>query len=86
MLFTTTSINEKIEILEAIDIMITGKKYEQRILGLMVPFIIVYLKLFSAGFTQMMYETIPGKIAMTVALSIYLLSLILGKKVVDIKV
>lgn len=86
MKYTTATINEKIEIMETIDILLTGKKYEQRILGLMVPLIIVYLRLFSSGFLDVMYQTIVGKCAMTVALAVYLLSLVLSKKVVDIEV
>ncbi|MBC7959380.1 MAG: type II secretion system F family protein [Vallitaleaceae bacterium] len=86
MKVTTSSINEKIEIMDAIEVLITGKKYEQRILGLLVPFIIVYLHLFSSGFMDVMYKTLLGKIAMTIALSAYVVSLVIGKKIVDIEV
>lgn len=86
MKYTTATINEKIEIMDTIDVLITGKKYEQRILGLMVPLIIVYLRLFSAGFIDVMYQTGTGKIAMTVAMIIYLFSFVLSKFVVDIEV
>lgn len=86
MKYTTATINEKIEIMDTIDVLITGKKYEQKILGLMVPLIIIYLHVFSSGFLDVMYETVTGKIAMTVALIVYLLSLIISKKVVEIEV
>lgn len=86
MKYTTTTINEKIEISDNIDILITGKKYEQRILCLLIPLIIVYLKLFSSGFMEPMYHTIIGNIAMTIALFLYVAGIMLSYKIVDIEV
>lgn len=86
MKYTITSINEKLEILENINVMITGKKYEQQILALLLPFIILYLNIFSSGFVSVLYDTIRGKVAMTAALILYILSFYVSKKVVDIEV
>lgn len=86
MKYTTATINEKIEIMDTIDVLITGKKYEQKVLCLLVPLIIVYLHLFSTGFMEAMYQTIAGKVAMTVALLIYVLSLVVSKSIVEIEV
>lgn len=86
MKYTTTTINEKLEIMENINVLITGKKYEQKILALLVPFIVIYLHVFSSGFLDVMYNTLRGRIAMTIALILYLVSFIVSKKVVDIEV
>lgn len=86
MKYTITSINEKLEIIENINVMITGKKYEQQILALLLPFIILYLNVFSSGFVSALYETLSGRIAMTLALGLYILSFVISKKVVDIEV
>lgn len=86
MKYTITSINEKLEILENINVIITGKKYEQQILTLLLPFIILYLNLFSSDFVSVLYHTFQGKIAMTTALGLYILSFCVSKKVVDIEV
>jgi len=86
MKYTTTTINEKIEIMENINVLITGKKYEQKILAFLVPFIILYLHVFSSEFLEVMYHSLRGRIAMTVALMLYLVSFIVSKKVVEIEV
>lgn len=86
MKYTTTTINEKMMIMENINVLITGKKYEQKILAFLVPFIIIYLHLFSSGFLEVMYKTLRGRIAMTAALLLYIVSFIVSKKVVDIEV
>lgn len=86
MKFTTNCINEKIEIMEKIEVMITGKKYEQRLLALLLPMIIIYLHIFSTGFLEVLYTTLIGRFAMTVALALYVISFILSKKIVEIEV
>lgn len=86
MKFTTNSINEKIEIMENIEIMITGKKYEQRLLAFLLPMIILYLQFFSTGFLEVLYHTLVGRLAMTIALALYIISFIFSKKIVEIQV
>lgn len=86
MKYTITSINEKIEIIENINVIITGKKYEQQILTLLLPLIILYLNVFSSGFVNVLYTTIRGRIAMTGALGLYILSFIISRKVIEIEV
>lgn len=86
MKYTNTIINEKMEIMENINILITNKKYEQRILALILPFIIIYLKIFSSDFLNIMYQTIKGRIAMSIALALYIISFIVSKKVINIEV
>lgn len=86
MKYTNTIINEKMEIMENIEILVTNKKYEQKILALLVPFIILYLRVFSSGFLDVMYQTIKGRIAMSIALALYIISFVVGKRVVNIEV
>lgn len=84
--YTTSIINEKIEIQQEIEVLITSKQFEQRILTLLVPLIIVYLQVSSPGYLNVMYTTITGRILMTIALILYLFSYILGKKITEIEV
>lgn len=84
--YTIRTINEKMEILENINVLISGKKYEQKILSLLLPGMIVYLRCFSGSYTTMLYKTNGGKIAMTIALILYIASYIMGKKIVEIEV
>ncbi len=84
--YTIRTINEKMEILDNINIMISGKKYEQKILSMLLPGMILYLRCFSGSYTTMLYKTNGGRIAMTIALVFYITSYIMGKKIVEIEV
>jgi tight adherence protein B len=50
--YTTNIINEKIEVENEIQVLITQKKYEYRILMLLVPLIIIYLQTISPQYLQ----------------------------------
>lgn len=86
MKYTSSIINEKIDVMNNIEVIITQKKYEQKILALILPIIIIYLNLFSSGFIDVMYLTLTGRVVMTIALLLYILSFIMGRKIVDIEV
>lgn len=46
-------------------------------------FIIIYISVSSPEFLKIMYESIVGKIVMTVCLILYLLAYIWGERIVD---
>lgn len=83
---TVFMIEEKTEIEKELEVLIAQKKFELLILLTFVPLIILYLKSVSADFSSTMYDTIIGKIVMAVCLSLYIISGILGKRIVDIRV
>ena len=83
---TSKTIAEKIEIKREIQLLITAKKFEQKIMSI-IPFaIILYLWLTSPGFLDVMYTTPLGMVVMTVCLIIYAISYIISKKIMDIEV
>ncbi|TCT11652.1 tight adherence protein B [Natranaerovirga pectinivora] len=83
---TSRVIVEKIEIKREINIVISSKKFEQKIMCL-IPFgIILYLWVSSPGFLDVMYNTLGGMITMTICLMVYLLSWVLSKKIMEIEV
>lgn len=86
MKYTVSALGEKMAILEAIDVLITGKKYEQKILAGILPMILIYLKICGSGFIDALYGNISGQIAMTGALFLYTISVVIGKKIVEIEV
>ena len=84
--YTTSVINEKMEIESNIDVVVTQKKYEYKILLLLVPFIIIYLRIISPSYLDIVYETLFGKIVMTFCLLLYGISYIIGEKITNIEV
>lgn len=83
---TVRTISEKIETENEIQIVISGKKMEQKIMSF-IPFVIIgYLKLTSPGFLSGLYNNIIGACVMTGCLLLYLLAVELSRRIVNITV
>jgi tight adherence protein B len=80
------TIGEKIDTKREIDLMVAGKKFEQNVM-LMFPFAtIAFMKFSSPEFVSPLYETIVGRIIMSICLGVFILAIFLGKKILDIEV
>jgi len=83
---TTNVINDKIEIKQEIDTLLAEKRLEQKALNV-IPVIMVGLLSFSASdYMAPIFETLQGRIAMTVALGLLFAAYFISRKVMDIKV
>ena len=69
---TADAIGEKMDIDREVATMIAGRKLESVCMTVIPLLIIVYLRLFSPGFLDPLYQGLKGKIFMTVALAVYL--------------
>ncbi len=79
-------IDEKVAVMQEIDTMVSAKRFEQKIMN-MVPFLIIfYIELTSPGFFESLYHNLAGVVIMTVALAVYVFSVYMSEKIVDIKV
>lgn len=83
---TVLVIQEKNDVEKELEVIIVQKKYELTILLIFVPLIILYLRLVSISFSQIMYGTGEGRVIMTISLGIYVVSGILGNKIISIEV
>jgi len=83
---TVSMIREKNDVENELEVIITQKKFELIILLSFVPFMILYLRVVTSDFSQLMYESVSGKGIMFVCLLLYLVSGYIGRKIVDIKV
>ena len=83
---TINIINEKIDIQIQIKTMTTEKKFEQNIMNFMPFIIIIYLKMTSNKFLMPLYNSFSGIIIMSILFIIYLLSIYLSNKILDIKI
>lgn len=84
--YTSRTISEKMEIQSEIEVLVTSKKFEQKILSLLVPLMIVYLQISSPGYLDVMYTTPQGRVLMTIALILFIMSYKVGQKITDIEV
>ena len=82
----TRMLSDKIDVKKEIQATLAAKKYEQTIMSLMPAGIILYLRLASPGFLDILYGNALGVGAMSVCLVVYGGAWLLGRKIVDIEV
>ena len=87
IIYDTVSLMEKKSEIDAeIDVLISSRRTESRIMEA-VPFaIIVYISATSPGFFESLYHNITGIVIMTICLGAYFGAVILSKKIVSIEV
>lgn len=83
---TADVISQKIELLAEIDVMLTGKKMEQRIMLLIPLFIMGYISLTSPGYFTPLYQNPMGILIMTGCLFLYATAYLLSEKIMEIHI
>lgn len=81
---TAQVLREKARMHEEIQTMTASRQLEQRIMNLLPFFLIWYMELTSPGFLDLMYETILGRMVMSVCLLIYLTAFLAAERILDI--
>ena len=82
----TRMISDKIDVKKEIYATLAGKRYEQTIMSLMPAGIILYMRLTSPGYLDVMYGNAIGLAVMTACLAIYAFSFWLGRRIIQIEV
>lgn len=83
---TIGMLKEKIEIQKEIQIIISGKKYEQRIMSLVPVGVMAYMSITSEGFFDVLYHNMLGIIIMSICLLVYVAAVCLGEYLTKIEV
>lgn len=83
---TADTVKAKSEVEREIQVLITQKKLELRIMEVVPFFIIAYIGLTSKGYFDVLYHNLKGIIFMTACLLLYGFSIYLGSKLVKINV
>ena len=63
-----------------------SKKYEQRIMDIVPLIMILYVNFTSGNMMSVMYNTLIGKLIMTICLLLYTVAFIIGEKITNISV
>ncbi|MCM1155649.1 MAG: type II secretion system F family protein [Roseburia sp.] len=83
---TADVIEQKISVDKEIQVLLSSKKMEQKIMNV-IPFLIIfYISLTSKGFFDVLYHNVIGVVIMTICLLIYLAAFIISRKLVEIEV
>ena len=81
-----TSMEERIQVKKEIDTMLASKKMEQKIMSIIPLGIILYMRITSPGFLDVLYDTTAGVCVMTFCLALYLFAFFWGVRLTDIEV
>lgn len=83
---TAQTIREKIEVENEIETLMAGKKMEQKVMNV-IPFgILVYVRLTSEGFLDILYGNLLGVIIMSICLGVYMAAIKLADIIIDVEV
>ena len=80
------NMEERIEVEDEIDTMLTAKRLEQNIMSAMPFVIILYLRVCNPGYMDVLYGNIPGASLMTVCLGLIVMTILWGRKIININV
>ena len=83
---TTEVIRERINIAAEIENLTASQRYQQKIMNMLPFLIILYIDFTSKGFFDAMYHTLTGKAVMLICLALYGVSVIMSKKILDIRI
>ena len=77
---------DKIDVKKEIDAMLAARKMEQNMMSFMPVGIILYMRLTSPGFMDVLYHNAAGVCIMTICLGCYAAAFIWGRRIVEIEV
>lgn len=83
---TSNIISEKIEIGQEIELLLTKQKYEQKILNVMPVVFVALIKFGGSGYMDSLYSSGRGYLLMSLALLIIAVSVVISRKIFDIRV
>jgi tight adherence protein B len=83
---TSGIISDKIETRQEIDVMLAERKFEQKVLSVFPALIVLLLSLNAEEYIRPVFETMIGRIIMTISLILCLAATYISKKIIDIKV
>lgn len=77
---------ERFEAQKEIEVMLAEKRMEQMIMNVMPLGMLLFLRLFSWEYLEILYGNIIGVLAMSVCLAVYVAAVFLSEKIMDIQV
>ncbi len=83
---TTSIINDKLEIMQEIDMMLAERRFEQRVLNIMPVLMILLLSLTAPDYLEPVFKTTAGMAVMTVSIGLLVLAWFISKKITGIRI
>ena len=83
---TIDIISQKINVEKEIDVLISAKRLEARIMNAVPFFIIFYISISSPGFFDVLYHNLFGIVLMSICMALYIAAYIMSERIVNISV
>jgi tight adherence protein B len=83
---TITVISQKMDVEKEIDVLISAKRMEARIMNMVPFFIIFYISLTSPGFFDPLYHNLFGIVLMSICMGFYAFAYFMSERIVNINV
>jgi len=80
---TVSLITQKIEIKEEIELLVHGKRLENKVMCIVPFFILLYMDITSKGYFDILYHNLPGIIIMTICMVVYILAYLMAEKITE---
>ncbi len=81
---TVRLLQEKIEMQQELEVLLAQKKTEQRIMNVMPFFVVGMLLMMAPDYVRPLYETLQGRLIMTVCMIMAAFSVLIARKIADI--
>jgi tight adherence protein B len=81
---TTGIINDKVEIRQEIDTMLSERRFEQKVLSLLPPAMILLLSVTAADYMEPVFTTFEGRAAMSAAIVLFAAAYFISKRIMDV--
>jgi tight adherence protein B len=83
---TSNIISDKIEIRQEIDVILSQRKFEHKILNILPVIMILLLTVSAEDYMKPVFTELPGRIAMTFSLALLAIAYFISRRIMDIKV
>ena len=83
---TTNRMREKLEIEQEITVLVASKKLEQKVMNFMPLFILGFLRVSSADYLSVLYQSLGGHLFMLLCLGVYALAMLLSEQITKIRI
>lgn len=83
---TAGVIRDKMQVQEEIDTLVASRVFEQKIMNLIPAGIVLYINIASPGFFRFLYETLTGRLVMTVCMALYIGAILLAEHILNIEI
>jgi len=82
----TSIINDKIEIRQEIDTLLAERRFEQKVLNILPVIMVVLLSATAEDYIKPVFDSIPGRIVMSISILLLSAAFLLSRRIMNIKV